>query len=45
MAEKELRGCDVNKEDIKFIEENRVYPLEIFDNKKYTITKNCINNK
>lgn len=35
MTEKELRACDTNKDYIKFMEENRVYPLEIFDNKKY----------
>lgn len=37
MTEKELRGCDVNKEYVKFIEKNRVYPLEIFNNNKYII--------
>lgn len=35
MNEKELRGWDTSIQFIKDYEENRIYPLEIFNNTKY----------
>lgn len=36
MKEEELRGYDNSIEILKFVEENKVYPLKIFDDRKYT---------
>lgn len=36
MTEAELRGYDTALKDIKNLEEKKIYPLDIFDNKKYT---------
>ena len=35
MTEKELRGYEANKKVLEDIEQNRIYPLELFDNTKY----------
>lgn len=35
MSEKELRGYDTSINFIKYLEEKRVYPLELFDDKLY----------
>ena len=36
MLPKELRGYEINMKTIEDIEQKRLYPLEIFDNGKYT---------
>lgn len=36
MTEQELRGYDTSVQFIKYFEEGKIYPLEIFDDKKYT---------
>ena len=36
MTVEELRGCDTALNDIKSFEEKKIYPLDIFDNTKYT---------
>lgn len=35
MREEELRGYDISMQFIKDFEENKIYPLEIFNNTKY----------
>ena len=35
MKREELRGYETNKKTIYDIENNNIYPLEIFDNAKY----------
>lgn len=35
MTEKELRGYEANRKVLQEIEQNRIYPLELFDNTKY----------
>lgn len=35
MTEKELRGYEANIKVLEDIEQNRIYPLELFDNTKY----------
>lgn len=36
MSAEELRGYDIALSDIKNFEEKKIYPLDIFDNTKYT---------
>ncbi len=36
MTEQELRGYDTALQDIKDFEDKKIYPLDIFNNKKYT---------
>ncbi len=36
MTEKELRGYDTSIQFIKDFQENKIYPLEIFNDKKYS---------
>ncbi len=37
MTKEELRGYEINIQFIKELEENKIYPLEIFNNTNYTI--------
>lgn len=37
MAKEELRGYEINIQFIKDLEENKIYPLEIFNNTNYII--------
>lgn len=37
MTESELRGYESNIKVIEYLEENRIYPLEMFDNTRYAI--------
>lgn len=36
MKREEFRGYELNKKTIDDIENNNIYPLQIFDNAKYT---------
>lgn len=36
MSREELRSYDINIAHLKYLEENKIFPLEIFDNTKYS---------